>query len=480
MAQTGPAWATEAPVSDLTQDCLACHSTLHPGIVADWRRSRHASITPKEALQKPEQQRRISVQSVPDKLSGVVVGCAECHMLNSEAHKDTFIHNDQHVHVIVSPKDCATCHGVETDQYGRNIMAHAHGNLANNKMFQSLTAEINGVQTFKDMKTTVKPADPKSDAESCWHCHGTALEVTGTHKKDTDYGEMQFPVLSGWPNQGVGRLNPDGSMGACTPCHSRHQFSIEAARKPFTCSQCHKGPDVPAYDAYGVSKHGNLFNTFRNDWNFTDVPWTIGKDFTAPTCATCHASMIVDENGEVVAERTHQMNDRLPWRIFGLPYAHPHPISPDTAIIRNEQGQPLPTTLAGKPAATFLIDADEQAKRRTKLQKVCLACHSTDWVKGHWDRFEATIGYTNDMTLTGTRILMKGWDAGVVDKTNLFDEALERMWVEEWMFYSNSTRFASAMMGADYGVFANGRWFLSKNLKAMTDHLKFLEATKKK
>ena len=25
--------------------------------------------------------------------------------------------------------------------------------------------------------------------------------------------------------------------------------------------------------------------------------------------------------------------------------------------------------------------------------------------------------------------------------------------------------FASAMMGADYGVFANGRWYLRKNLQ---------------
>ncbi len=47
------------------------------------------------------------------------------------------------------------------------------------------------------------------------------------------------------------------------------------------------------------------------------------------------------------------------------------------------------------------------------------------------------------------------------------------MWVEQWLFFANSTRFASAMAGADYGVFANGRWYMSKNLQQMSDWLKF-------
>lgn len=478
--QPGVSWAAEPAVSDLTQDCISCHSSIHPALVADWKRSLHASVTPAEALKKPELQRRMTTQKVPANLSNVVVGCAECHMLNPDAHKDTFTHNDQRVHVVVSPKDCATCHPQETEEYDKNLMSHARGNLANNKIFQSLMSAINDIQTFKDMKITFMPADPKVNAESCYHCHGTAVEVTGKYKKDTDYGEMEFPVLAGWPNQGVGRFNPDGTKGSCTPCHSRHQFASQMARKPYACSQCHKGPDVPAYEAYGVSKHGNLFATFWSDWQFKDVPWTVGKDFSAPTCAVCHIALITDENGEMVAKRTHRMNDRLPWRIFGLPYAHPHPISPDTSIIRDKEGQPLPTSLTGEPAATFLINAEEQAKRRETLHKVCLSCHTTDWVKGHWERFEATIKFTNEMTLTATQMLMQGWNEGLADKSDWFDEALERMWVQEWLFYSNSTRFASAMMGADYGVFANGRWFLSRNLQDLKDHLVFLQGTRKK
>ncbi len=46
------------------------------------------------------------------------------------------------------------------------------------------------------------------------------------------------------------------------------------------------------------------------------------------------------------------------------------------------------------------------------------------------------------------------------------------MWVEQWLFYANATRLASAMAGADYGVFADGRWFMSKNIQDMFDWLK--------
>jgi hydroxylamine dehydrogenase len=345
----------------------------------------------------------------------------------------------------------------------------------------SLEKSIDGVQSFKDMKTTLAEPDAKTKADSCFVCHGTALEVTGMKTRDTDAGKMEFPVLSGWPNQGVGRLNPDGSNGSCSACHPRHQFAIQVARKPYACAKCHKGPDVPAFQAYSVSTHGGLFFSLWNEWNSKETPWTVGKDFNAPTCAVCHVSLLVSTEGDVVAKRTHQMNDRLPWRMFGLIYAHAHPRSPDTTIIRNKDGQPLPTALDGTPATEFLITSAEQIERRKTLQKVCLSCHSQDWVNGHWERFENTIRTTHDMTFTATQIMQKAWDEKLADnKTGWFDEAIERKWVEQWLFFGNNTKFASAMLGADYGVFSDGRWSMSTNTQQMLDHLKFLKEIKTK
>jgi hypothetical protein len=328
------------------------------------------------------------------------------------------------------------------------------------------------------MKTMLSAPDELTNADSCLQCHGTAIEVKGKETRDTDQGEMEFPLLSGWPNQGVGRLNTDGSQGCCTACHTRHQFAIDMARKPYTCSQCHKGPDVPAFKAYEVSKHGNIVSSLGHEWKFNEVPWKLGKDFSAPTCAACHISLLVNGDGETVAERTHQANNRLPWRILGLIYAHPHTKSPNTTRVRNRDDQPLPTTLSGELATEYLIGPEDMSSRREALQKVCLSCHSRDWVQGHWARLENTIKTTNEMTRTATDIMLKAWKEKVADdKESLFDEALEKKWVEQWLFYANSTRFASAMMGTDYGVFAEGRWYLSKNIQEMLDRFKLLLET---
>ena len=170
------------------------------------------------------------------------------------------------------------------------------------------------------------------------------------------------------------------------------------------------------------------------------------------------------------------MNDRLEWRIFGLPYAHPHPLSPSTSGIRNAEGLPLPTALTGEPAAEFLIGQDEMDARRGRLQQVCLTCHASGWVEPQFARFHHVIETTNEMTLTATKILSEAWARGLAEGPgqggNPFDEPIEKMWIEQWLFYANSTRFASAMGGADYGAFANGRWSLSKNARGMEEWLK--------
>lgn len=468
--------AKEAPVSDDTQACLDCHSVIHPGIVEDWKRSRHAMVTPLEGMEKDEPGKRISAAKIPEGLTGHAVGCAECHTMNPDSHIDTFEHVGYQVHPVVSPKDCSTCHTDEEMQYGKNIMSHAYGNLKNNPVFMSLVNSINSTMSFGGFGVTSDPPDINTNADSCFSCHGTKIEVKGQKTVENEvFGEMDFPDLEGWPNQGVGRVNPDGSEGSCTSCHARHKFSMAMARKPETCSQCHKGPDVPAYSVYKVSKHGNIYSSDSGDWKFDSLPWVPGKDFTAPTCASCHVSLLANTDGDVIAERTHRMNDRLYKRIFGVIYAHPHPESPDTSIIKNRAGLPLPTELTGEPADGFLIGKEEQAARKKEMQNVCMSCHASGWIDGHFEKLENTIDTTNKMVLAATKVLLKAWETGVakgLDKNDsIFNEGIEKKWVDQWLFYANSARFASAMAGTDYGVFANGRYHLSRNIQDIIEWL---------
>lgn len=465
-----------AQISEDTLACLACHIVLMPGIYGDWRQSRHSNVTPVQALSRPSVQRRMSTDKLDPQRGSVVVGCAECHVAREGHRTDAFEHNGFRVHTVVTPQDCRACHPDEVKEFEENLMSHAYGNLAGNELFSLLAKSINGLHALGESGLTQTAQDELTLADSCLSCHGSKIEIAGFQIRETSMGPMDFPRLKGWPNQGVGRVNPDGSKGSCSACHTRHSFSIEVARKPDTCSQCHKGPDVPAYSVFQVSKHGNIYSSGHRKWDFEEVPWIMGEHIRGPTCATCHVSLLVDPEGSPIAKRTHRMNDRLPWRLFGLIYSHPHPISPDTTRLTNSLGLPLPTELTGGPIPGATIDENEASKRLQAMKAVCAGCHSAGWIDGHFQRLENTIFQTNESTRVATKILMDAWNRGLASKDNPFDELIESKWIKHWLFFSNSTRFASAMGGADYGVFANGRWHLSNNIVEMWEWVRAKEA----
>ena len=327
-------------ISSQTHDCIDCHSTVTPGIVKDWTTSLHSHATVGEAIMKPAIQRRVSADSVNAELRDHVVGCYECHSQNTDKHKDSFDHFGYRINVIVSPKDCATCHPVEVSQYDSSKKANAYANLMENPVYHKLVSTIDGMVKIKGGKTLSSEPSETSLNESCLGCHGSVVKVIRTDTISTSIGDVAVPRLSNWPNQGVGRINPDGSKGSCTSCHTRHSFSIAIARKPFTCAQCHLEPDVPAWEVYRESKHGNIFLSKEKEWDMKNVPWVVGKDFQAPTCASCHNSLLVSDDGTVIAQRNHDFGSRLWVRLFGLIYSHPQPKSGNTTIIKNQDGLP--------------------------------------------------------------------------------------------------------------------------------------------
>ncbi len=136
--------------------------------------------------------------------------------------------------------------------------------------------------------------DPQDACMPVLPCHGTFVIVQ-------DDG-----ALEGWPNNGIGRVNPDGSLGSCSSCHTRHTFSVPEARKPDTCGQCPLGSDHPQYEIYTESKHGNLYAARGEELNW-DAPageWG-ADDVDAPTYAVCHMSGF---GGAV--DTTHDVSER--------------------------------------------------------------------------------------------------------------------------------------------------------------------------
>ncbi len=461
-------------VSPQTKACIDCHYNFTPGIVKDWETSKHSKTTPEEAMEKSILEKRISAENVPEKLARNPVGCYECHSLNGKNHKDNFEHFGYRINVVVSPHDCQICHPVEVSQYSDSKKAHAYGNLMNNPVYATLVDIITGLKKTEYNRIMATKPSASTLHETCLGCHGTIVDVKGLKNVTTKLGELSFPDLTNWPNQGVGRINPDGSFGSCTACHPRHSYSIEIARKPYTCGQCHLDPDVPAWNVYRESKHGNIYSSKFSEWTFNSVPWVIGKDFKAPTCSTCHNSLIISPSGNIIAERTHDFGSRLWIRIFGLIYTHAQPKSGDTTKIKNRDGLPMPVTFKGEPASGYLIDSVEQGRRFKIFVNICNNCHSSDWINSHFAKLNNSIKETDDMIKTATSLITKAWDKKIEDNTNPFDEAIEKMWIRQWLFYANSIRYASAMTGApDYTSFKNGWWHFDENLQRMMDWIEF-------
>lgn len=468
-------------ISSQTQECIDCHASVTPGIVKDWETSRHSRTTVGEATMKPAMQRRFSADNPTAELRNHVVGCYECHSRNTDKHKDSFDHFGYKINVIVTPADCATCHPVEVSQYEGSKKANAYGNLMGNPVYRELVSTIDGVKQIEGEKIVSRDPSEAALNESCLGCHGTVVQVVGTDTVRSQIGDVVVPRLTNWPNQGVGRINPDGSKGACTSCHTRHSFSIEIARKPYTCAQCHLEPDVPAWDVYSESKHGNIFLSKGDGWNMEDVPWVVGKDFQSPTCATCHNSLLMSPDGSVVAQRTHDFGSRLWLRIFGLTYSHPQPRSGNTAIIKDADGMPLPTTFAEGMASAYLIDSLEQSRRLAGMESICQSCHSTPRTTSHFARLDTIVHETDIMTEAATQLVARAWEKGIEDKSNPFDEEIEKMWVEQWLFFANTMRYSAAMTGApDYEAFKHGWWDMSKNLEHMKDMIDLKSTLKEK
>ena len=256
------AWCLSAQVGKENQLCIGCHQASSPGIVGQWKLSKHSSSS---------------------------VGCFECHQAE-KGDKDGFQHNGFFIATIVSPKDCAQCH----EQEAREFQASHHSEAA--KILGSLDNVLAEV-----VEGNMKPNSPAA-VSGCWQCHGAEVKVLANGKLDPDT----------WPNTGMGRLNPDGSKGSCSACHLRHNFSRAQARMPENCGRCHMGPDHPQIEVYTESKHGIAFaaNRTRYEPLMEKKEWVPGRDFEqGPTCSTCHMSATQD------LPLTHDVGARISWTL---------------------------------------------------------------------------------------------------------------------------------------------------------------------
>ncbi|GAA5647717.1 multiheme c-type cytochrome [Vibrio proteolyticus] len=357
-----------------SKECAACHKDENPSLYAQWGRSKHY---------------------------GANVGCYECHQA-SPKDPDAIKHQGFDIAVIVSPKDCGSCHTQEVSEFSASH--HANAGKIIGSLDNFLAEVVEGSLSFNG-------ASPAA-VNGCWQCHGSEVKVL-------ENGDLD-PAT--WPNTGIGRINPDGSLGACSACHQRHEFDMVQARRPEACGKCHLGPDHPQKEIYEESKHGINFFAHVDRMNMDSAKWIVGEDYdAAPTCATCHMSATRE------LPVTHDVGNRISWTL--------------------------------RPAVSEKIDAKDKAMgvatkswqdRRADMQNVCESCHTKSMVDNFYQQFDSLVNLYNDkFAKPGKALMATLQQEGMLTETG-FDEEIEWTWFYLWHHEGRRARHGAAMQAPDY------------------------------
>lgn len=376
--------------------CIECHKMQSPVIYEQWGDSKHFRGN---------------------------IGCFECHKAERE-EIDAFDHYGQVISTIVSPKDCARCHEKEVEEFVASHHSKAGRILGS---LDNVLAEV--VEGNKGFVTPMFPMGVSAAAvNGCWQCHGSEVKVMPDGRLD--------PAT--WPNTGIGRINPDGSEGSCSACHSRHAFSVEQVRNPENCGKCHMGPDHPQIEIYNESKHGVAFRANIDKMNMDSPKWIVGEDYSAaPTCATCHMSATKDQ------PVTHDVGMRISWN--NRPAISVRPEVADAKL-----------GLPGKDVSWEV--------RRANMQNVCINCHNQNYVDAFYIQYDSIIDLYHEKFAEPGLALMEA--AKPLMKPVAFGNKIDWTWFEIWHHEGRRARHGASMMGPDithwHGTYEVAKHFYSK------------------
>jgi hydroxylamine dehydrogenase len=336
--------------------CAECHSRETAAIVHEYEMSKHATKG---------------------------VNCLDCH--GAGPGQQRFDHRGFVLAKNLTAANCAKCHATQYRQFLRS--RHA----------APAWAAVLGPKGFT--------ADQIAFSEQ-YHPGGVNRPPNAVAMLEGD-----VPVAGGCQScHAVGRPNADGSIGTCTHCHARHAASIELARLPETCGQCHMGPDHSQVEIYHESKHGVIFNAQRSSMKLGVPAGSLtARDMPVPTCATCHMSGL---EGQAV---THDTSERLSWHLF--------------AEISNKR--------------------PNYGLAQVNMKEICLKCHTKPRVDLFYTQAEQQIGTTNAI-VTEAKGIFEGMRASGRLSPKPFDEPIEFLYFDMWHYAGRTSKHGAFMGGADF------------------------------
>jgi hypothetical protein len=377
--------------------CIICHREVTPGIYNQWREST---------------------------MGQAGVNCYDCHRAE-KSDPDAFEHKES-IAIVVTPKDCSQCHEKEFKEYGSSHHADA-------------------VNALKSVDNFFGRAVWGADANQtgCMPCHGSVLKLQKEGK-----GKLE---PSTWPNTGIGRINLDGSKGACTACHPRHFFSLAQARRPETCGRCHSGPENPHIEIYSGSKHGLMYAAYRDKMKIDKRTWRAGEDyFQGPTCASCHMGAVPPQM--VVKDADQRLEDALRSVLAGENKKDFEALLPPPKAKRIHYGSShdVGTRLSWNLRLPVSEKQNNWEEKRQLMQSVCTQCHGENFVQQFYLQFDGLVDrYNQKFAIPATRIRNDLMKAGKLTEQN-YDEKLDRIYWKLVYHEGHRARQGAAMMGPSY------------------------------
>ena len=359
-----PRAVTDQPSAALVRasgKCAECHTNMHFAVVHEYEMSAHARKN---------------------------VNCLQCHQpAGGQQGKD---HHGFTIAVGLTAANCRTCHEGEYQQYLRSrhsspSWAAVYGEKGVKDA--GLSAEqVEQIERYHPQSVRRPPSPlvalegPAAVGSGCVSCHA------------------------------VGKPNADGSVGTCTACHTRHTASVEVARRPTTCGQCHMGPDHSQIEIYEESRHGILFHAQEKLLNLAAEPKRLTtRDMFVPTCATCHMSGL---NGMNV---THDQSERLSYNLFA------------------EVSEKRP----------------QYARAQAAMKDLCRNCHAASLIDRVYTEAEQVLADTNRKVKEAREIVAGLRKDGVLGDRP-FCEPIDFAYFDLWHYYGRTAKHGAFMGGADF------------------------------
>jgi len=360
-----------------TDPCVECHRKASPGIVQQFGHSTMAAAK---------------------------VGCSDCHEVAKD-YPGAVEHEGTYVLGTPTTAMCGKCHQAEVAQYNQS----RHSITSWVAVFGSQNLSPQLLAAYKAIpEGQFSPSKARNDIAALEGGDITHFACENCHA--------------------IGKPAADQSVGQCQKCHLRHEFSLEQARQPETCNNCHIGPDHPQWEIYTESPHGIMYMTGKDNYNWSADPGTLTvKDFPAPTCATCHIS------GFGGAGTTHDVGERLSWFLFS-PISERRPAYQDNLV---------------------------------RMQSVCLECHNKQFVDDFYAAADKATLAVNGFVTQGNDIMKTLRDQNLVSQKP-FDEPIQYAEFELWHHWGRTAKFGTWMQGPDYTQW-HGAYEMVKALAEIRD-----------